>query len=132
MNWYIEAIKKYAVFSGRARRKEYWMFFLVNVLIAMVIGFFVGMARAIDQNSNTSLSTVFSCISSLYSLALFLPALGVSVRRLHDIGKSGWWFFIGFIPLIGFIWLLVLLGTDGQPGPNLYGPNPKEVVPSMP
>ena len=131
MSWYIEVIKKYAVFNGRARRKEYWMFVLVNFIIAIVLGILVGIATSMDRNSHTSLAPLFNCISSLYSLALLLPSLGVFVRRLHDIGKSGWWFFIGFIPLIGFIWLLVLMCTDGQPGPNQYGPNPKEVVPSI-
>jgi uncharacterized membrane protein YhaH (DUF805 family) len=132
MNWYFEVIKKYAVFSGRARRKEYWMFVLVNFVIAIGLGILVGIATSMDRNSHTSLATVFNCISSLYSLAILLPSLGVFVRRLHDIGKSGWWFFIGFIPLIGEIWLLVLMCTDGQPGSNQYGPNPKEVVPSIP
>ena len=132
MSWYIEVIKKYAVFSGRARRKEYWMFVLVNMIIAILIGILVGIATSSDANSNTKIAPVFNCISSLYSLAILLPSLGVFVRRLHDIGKSGWWFFIGFIPLIGEIWLLVLMCTDGQSGSNHYGPNPKEVVPSIP
>ena len=132
MSWYIEVIKKNAVFSGRARRKEYWMFVLVNMIIAILIGILVGIATSSDANSNTKIAPVFNCISSLYSLAILLPSLGVFVRRLHDIGKSGWWFFIGFIPLIGEIWLLVLMCTDGQSGSNQYGPNPKEVVPSIP
>ena len=132
MSWYIEVIKKYAVFSGRARRKEYWMFVLVNMIIAILIGILVGIATSSDANSNTKIAPVFNCISSLYSLAILLPSLGVFVRRLHDIGKSGWWVFIGFIPLIGEIWLLVLMCTDGQSGSNQYGPNPKEVVPSIP
>lgn len=114
--------------SGRARRKEYWMFYLVNIGIAIIIGLLAGIATSMDSNSQTNLIPIFNCISGLYSLAILLPSLAVFVRRLHDVGKSGWWFFISFIPLIGSIWLLVLMCTDSQPGPNQYGPNPKEVV----
>ncbi|MGD0879821.1 MAG: DUF805 domain-containing protein [Anaerolineales bacterium] len=127
MNWYLEVLKKYAVFSGRARRKKYWMFVLVNGSIALVIGVLAGITARIDANSNStsSISTVLSCISSIYSLAVVLPALAVGVRRLHDIGKSGWWLFISLIPLVGSLWLLVYAVTDSQPGDNQYGPNPK-------
>jgi uncharacterized membrane protein YhaH (DUF805 family) len=128
MNWYIDVLKKYAVFSGRARRKEYWMFFLFNFIIAVVIGIFSGIATAYDANSNTSIAPIITGISYLYSLAVLLPSLGVVIRRLHDLGKSGWWYFIAFIPLVGGIWLLVLMCTDGQVGVNQYGPNPKEVA----
>jgi len=126
MSWYMAVLKKYAVFSGRTRRKEYWYFFLVNVIIALVLGALSGIVAG---NSNSGSSTnVFSCISGLYSLAVLLPGLGVVVRRLHDIGKSGAWIFIGLIPLVGAIWLLVLMATDSQAGDNQYGPNPKMVA----
>ncbi len=127
MSWYVAVLKKYAVFSGRARRKEYWYFFLVNIIIAMVLGALTAIVGGSGQNSSSSnpLSLGLSCISSLYSLAVLLPGLGVVVRRLHDIGKGGAWIFIGLIPLIGGIWLLVLMATDSQPGDNQYGPNPK-------
>jgi len=123
MNWYITALKKYTVFSGRARRKEYWMFVLFNVIfsfVAVVLDFFLGQIMGRDGG--------VGLFSILYSLAITLPSLAVAVRRLHDIGKSGWWFFITFVPLVGSIWYLILLATDSQPGENEYGPNPKEFI----
>lgn len=112
MNWFLGVIQKYAVFSGRARRKEYWMFVLFNFIFAAA-------ASIIDSILGTYL------ISPLYSLAVFVPSLAVSVRRLHDIGKSGAWIFISLIPLAGPIWLLILLATEGNRGDNQYGPDPK-------
>ena len=83
MNWYLDVLKKYAVFSnGRSRRKEYWMFFLINIIIAIVLGFIEGIMGGPG------------IISSLYSLAVLLPEIGVSIRRLHDTNRSGWWLFI--------------------------------------
>jgi uncharacterized membrane protein YhaH (DUF805 family) len=108
MNWYVEVLKKYVVFSGRARRKEYWMFFLINMIIATV------------------LYLISNFLYNIYGLAVLIPGLAVSVRRLHDIDKSGWWLLVGLIPVIGWIWLIVLAATDSQPGQNQYGPNPKE------
>jgi uncharacterized membrane protein YhaH (DUF805 family) len=113
MNWYIGVLKNYAGFSGRARRKEYWMFILFNMIFALVLA-------AIDSVLGT-----YPVIYSLYCLAVFIPALAVLVRRLHDIGKSGAWFFILFIPIIGGIWLLVLLCTEGNHGTNIFGEDPK-------
>jgi uncharacterized membrane protein YhaH (DUF805 family) len=95
MNWYLEVLKKYAVFNGRARRKEYWMFFLFNTIIIVVVGFVEGLVGSPDV------------IVLLYSLATLIPGIAVSVRRLHDIGRSGWWLLIAFVPLIGAIVLLV-------------------------
>lgn len=120
MNYYIEAIKKYAVFTGRSRRSEYWYFVLFNFLAAIAIGI---VSVIINDRDNT--------LSRLYTLAMFLPALGVTIRRLHDIGKSGWWIFMVLIPLVGAIILIVWEATDGQLGSNKYGPNPKEVANSQ-
>lgn len=106
--------ENYANFEGRARRREYWMFALANCLIGIIWGVIMGI-----------LGLPQACVY-LPTLALFLPGLAVSVRRLHDIGKSGWWLLIAFIPLIGGIWLLILHAQDGQPGSNQYGENPKE------
>jgi uncharacterized membrane protein YhaH (DUF805 family) len=122
MSWYTAVLKKYAVFSGRARRKEYWMFVLFNVIFS----FAAIILDLVLFSKNNSQTRIFS---TLYSLAVLVPSIAVGVRRLHDIGKSGWWFFISLIPLIGSIWLLVLFVTDSQPGTNKYGPNPKETVP---
>ncbi|MBV7440351.1 DUF805 domain-containing protein [Weeksellaceae bacterium TAE3-ERU29] len=127
MNWYLKVLKQYADFNGRARRQEYWMFALINAIISVVLMALVGIAAGIGGEGGASLAILFYSLYGLYGLATFIPAIAVLVRRLHDIGKSGGWFFIGFIPLIGAIWLLVLLATDSQPGENEYGPNPKGV-----
>jgi uncharacterized membrane protein YhaH (DUF805 family) len=121
MSWYISVLKKYAVFSGRARRKEFWMFVLFNIIFSIV-------ATLLDRVLGTRVGEMGNgWISILYSLAVLIPSLAVAVRRLHDIGKSGWWLLISLIPLIGAIWLLILYIKDGQPGDNQYGPNPKGV-----
>ena len=113
MNWYIDVLKKYAVFNGRARRKEFWMFVLFNFLVTFAIAFIEGLFGSPGL------------LSSLYCLAVLLPSIGVSIRRLHDIGKSGWWCLISLVPIIGAIVYLVFLATDSNDGENLYGPNPK-------
>ncbi|MCX7548118.1 DUF805 domain-containing protein [Xanthomarina sp. F1114] len=123
MNWYLKVIKEhYADFSGRARRTEYWMFILFQIIFAIV-------ALILDGVLGMSLSSdlAYGWIYLIYILATFLPSLAVTVRRLHDIGKSGWWYFISIVPLIGSIWLLVLLCSDSEPGPNKWGNNPKEI-----
>ncbi len=114
MNWYLEVLKKYAVFSGRARRKEFWMFFLFNLIITFLLGFIEVLVGGPG------------IVGTLYGLALLIPSIAVSVRRLHDISHSGWWLLIGLIPLIGAIVLLVFMVQDGKPGQNQYGANPKE------
>ena len=118
MNWYMEVLKKYAVFSGRARRTEYWMFVLFNFIISMAIGF-IGRLLGAEH--------LMLGLSVVYSLVILLPGLAVLVRRLHDTGKSGGWFFICLVPLAGPIILLVFLASDSTPGDNQYGPNPKGV-----
>ncbi len=113
MEWYLSCLKEhYADFKGRARRKEYWMFTLCNAIAAIVVFFVAGLIGL----------PVLYC---LYGLAVFVPGLAVSVRRLHDTGKSGWWIFISLIPVIGCIWLLVLFCMDSQAGANEWGENPK-------
>jgi uncharacterized membrane protein YhaH (DUF805 family) len=120
MNWYLTVLKKYAVFSGRARRKEFWMFFLFDMIFTIV-------AAILDNILGTAIEDVgYGLIYILYSLAVLLPYLAVSVRRLHDVGKSGWFLLIALIPIVGAIWLLVLMCTDGTPGKNEYGANPKK------
>ena len=115
MNWYIAVLKKYAVFSGRAGRTEYWMFVLFNFIFSLAASL-IGVLTF----------GILYIVSIAYGIAVFVPALAVGVRRLHDIGKSGWYWFIILIPLAGPIWFLVLMCTDSQPGDNQYGPNPKE------
>ncbi|MBI1838180.1 MAG: DUF805 domain-containing protein [Flavobacteriia bacterium] len=119
MNWYLTVLKKYATFSGRARRKEYWMFVLFHIIFLIV-------AAILDSSFGTTLPNIpYGLIYILYSLFVFIPALAVTVRRLHDVNKSGWWIFISLIPLIGGIWLLVLQVTEGDSGSNEYGSDPK-------
>lgn len=114
MDWYLTVLKKYAVFTGRARRKEYWYFVLFNFLIALVLGFIDGLLGLHAEGSG------FGVLGGLYSLAVFVPSLAVGVRRLHDTGRSGWWLLIGFIPLIGALVLLFFMISDSQPGQNQY------------
>jgi uncharacterized membrane protein YhaH (DUF805 family) len=122
MNWYLKVLKQYADFSGRARRKEYWMFVLFNMIFAIV-------AMILDNVLGIAIEGIgYGPLYGLYILAMLIPGLAVAVRRLHDVGKSGWMFFIVLIPLIGAIWLLVLMVTDSQQGTNKWGQNPKEMT----
>lgn len=118
MNWYLEVLKKYADFSGRARRKEYWFFTLFNIIFSLpltLLDIWLGLA---DRSG-------WGPLGGIYTLAVFIPALAVLVRRLHDTGRSGWWFLIALVPCVGGIILLVYLVEDSHPGDNQYGPNPK-------
>tara|TARA_B110000238_G_scaffold139138_1_gene150051 strand:- start:165 stop:506 length:342 start_codon:yes stop_codon:yes gene_type:complete len=111
-----------AAFNGRARRKEYWMYTLFNMIFAVV-------AFILDSILGIGIEGIgYGPLYLIYSLVVFIPGLAVLVRRLHDVGKSGWMFFIVLIPLIGAIWLLVLMLTESNPGENKYGPNPKEAT----
>jgi uncharacterized membrane protein YhaH (DUF805 family) len=114
MNWYLDVLKnKYAVFTGRARRKEYWMFFLFNLLI----GLGIAIVEAIIGTGGI--------LGIVFSLAMLIPGIAVTVRRLHDTGRSGWWILISLVPVIGWIVLLVFMVLEGHPGDNEYGPDPK-------
>jgi uncharacterized membrane protein YhaH (DUF805 family) len=113
MGWYLAVLKKYAVFTGRARRKEFWMFYLFYFIIVVVLCV-IEMTLGIPY-----------ILSGLYSLAVLIPSIAVTVRRLHDTGRSGWWWWILLVPIIGPIVLLVFMVLDSQPGDNEYGPNPK-------
>jgi len=119
MQWYLDVLKKYAVFSGRARRKEFWMFVLFNFIAAVLAGILDNILHTTYSNQSTGI------ISTLYSLAVLLPGLGVAIRRMHDIGKSGWWILVSLIPVAGIIWYIVLTATEGQHGDNQYGADPK-------
>lgn len=118
MKWFLKALNDYATFRGRARRKEYWYFVLFNILfgiVAMIIDRMLGLSYGLYG---------YGPIYGLYSLALIIPSLAVSVRRLHDVGRSGWMLLVALIPLIGFFWLLFLFVTEGDAGTNDFGPNP--------
>ena len=116
MSWYLEVLKKYAVFEGRARRKEYWFFILFDSIF-MVWSLLIGLVL-FGVEGGTGLFI-------LYNLARLIPAIAVSVRRLHDTGRSGWSALLPLIPLVGSIIFLVFMLEDGTPGENQYGPNPK-------
>lgn len=111
MEYFIGAFKKFADFSGRARRKEYWMFFLFYIIFSIVV-------NVIDVVIGTFI------FSAIFSLALLIPSISIAVRRLHDTGRSGWWLLIGLLPLIGLIVLIVFFVQDSHEE-NEYGPNPK-------
>jgi uncharacterized membrane protein YhaH (DUF805 family) len=113
MNWYLKVLSNYVGFKGRARRTEYWMFVLFSLIVSIILTIV------------EAILGVSSVLTGLYSLAVLLPTLAVSVRRLHDTGRSGWWLLIGLIPLIGGIILLVFSCMDSDPNENQYGPNPK-------
>ncbi len=120
MYWYLQVLKNYAGFSGRARRKEYWMFALFNLIFLIV-------AMILDNVLGTTIEDLpYGLFYFLYALVVLIPSLAVAVRRLHDVGKSGWMILISLIPIVGGIWLLVLMLTDSNPGENEYGVNPKD------
>lgn len=134
----VTCFRKYTTFKGRARRSEFWFFTLFIYLVEYGFGMlssFIGNIFLTSMAMSGSLETLtgpyiaLSVIGLVLSLALFLPSLAVTWRRLHDIGKSGAWFFIGLVPLVGWILLLVWFCRDSQPGPNRFGPNPKEWTP---
>lgn len=162
MKWFLKCWRQYADFSSRARRKEYWMFYLFNVLIIFflnLIDHLIGVNFIKDmanlgkevvketadfegvvepnviesyQNFTTSYLDIiagsgYGILSYIYALAIIIPIIAVSVRRLHDIGKSGWMYLVFLIPIAGPIWLLVLLCTNSQPGANKWGDNPKQL-----
>ena len=121
MNWYLKVVRQYADFTGRARRKEYWMFGLFHFLFTIL-------AIILDNVLDLAFpGTIYGPLYCLYAIALFLPTLGVMVRRLHDLDKSGWMMLITLIPIIGSIWMLVLLASEGDSGSNEYGSDPKQM-----
>ncbi|MBB1292097.1 MULTISPECIES: DUF805 domain-containing protein [unclassified Pseudoalteromonas] len=115
MEHYMNALRSYADFSGRSRRKAYWMFVLFNTIFSIV-------CNAVDS----LLGTMF--IGTIYSLALLIPGLSAGARRLHDTNRSGWWQLLWLVPVIGWIVLIVFYAQNSQEGENDHGPNPKEVA----
>ena len=120
MKWFLKVLQQYSDFDGRARRKEFWIFMLFNWMFGAV-------ASTLDIVLGFSWGFFF-LLNGLYSIVLFIPSLAVAVRRLHDIGKSGWMLLILLIPVVGGIWMLVLLLREGNSFENEYGPNPKGVI----
>ncbi|TSA86066.1 DUF805 domain-containing protein [Deinococcus detaillensis] len=124
MNEFLGVFKKYATFTGRARRREYWMFQLFYTLFAFL---FVGLDVAINLSLGTYTNDGqgYTVLTAIYGIALYIPVLALGFRRLHDAGYSAWWLFIGLIPLVGGIVLFVFTLQDSQPGSNKWGDNPK-------
>lgn len=119
MSWYLQVMRKYAVFSGRARRKEYWMFFLFNFIVAFALGLVLGIIGVV-LGMGAKLGNI---ASPIYGLAVLVPGIAVAVRRMHDVGRSGWWV---LVPVANIVFLFL----DSQPGENEYGPNPKTAEPA--
>lgn len=122
MKWFLMAVKKYATFSGRAQRAEYWYYTLFYILIYLGLSAIDSLTGTYDAGAGMGL------LSGIMGLALIIPTLAVSIRRLHDTGRSGWWLLIGLIPLVGAIVFLVFTVQDSTVGDNEYGPNPKGVA----
>ena len=120
MNWYLEVLKKYDVFSGRARRKEYWYFVLFGTLISIVLMISDGIIGTFNP------AVGIGMLGGIYTLATLLPSIAVMVRRLHDTNHSGWWAWIVFIPIVGFIVLMIFLASNSKPEENQYGISPKK------
>jgi uncharacterized membrane protein YhaH (DUF805 family) len=118
MNWYFAVLKKYADFNGRAGRAEFWMFTLISTIVSVILYFIDG---GIMPSSNVRV------LNTLYSLAVLVPSLAVSVRRLHDTGRSGWWTLVNVIPILGQLVYLVFLVQDSQ-GANQYGSSSKMAI----
>lgn len=112
MEWYLTVLKRYSDFSGRSRRKEYWMFILINALVGFVIGIVDGL-----------LGTLI--LTGIYYLVVLLPTVAVSIRRLHDTGRPGWWILVSFVPIVGWIAIVYLTVQDSDVGENAYGPSVK-------
>lgn len=125
INNYTNVLKKYVEFSGRARRREYWLFYLANILLGVAGGILMLIAFALGA---AGLASFLYILLVLYSLATLLPGLALTVRRLHDTGRDWPWIFIIFVPLIGGIWFLVLMIIEGEAGDNTYGPDPKKIA----
>jgi len=132
MHWMLMPLRRYAEFSGRSRRKEYWMFVLLNLLLAFAVWGLLGLTYALGM-SETAMMTIMMPVFILYGLAglaLIIPGLAVTIRRLHDTDRSGWNILLGLIPLVGAIVLLVFYVTEGTRGPNRFGPDPKAGEPA--
>ena len=110
--WKRVVLERFAQFSGRAGRAEYWWFVLASAIVGIVLAL---LGRV---------TVVFAIVYAVYALAVLIPTIAVSIRRLHDVDRTGWWLLIGLIPLVGAIVLIIFHATAGNPAPNAYGPTP--------
>jgi len=118
MSWFLKALKNYAGFSGRSRRKEYWFFILFYMIIFMVVAFLDGLLGTFSAESGIGV------LSGIFILGMIIPNIAVTIRRLHDTDRSGWWILIAFVPFVGGIVLIVFMVMGGTQGSNQYGPDP--------
>ena len=130
MRYYLEALKKYAVFHGRAHRAEFWWFVLFNAIFSYALNVTFGASVGVPEESISSASPQ-AVLPAIYGLAMFLPAIGVSIRRLHDTNRSGWWLLIAFFPIVGGIILIVFYAQAGDAGENQFGADPKAAPPGL-
>ena len=122
MEWYLKVMRdNYANFNGRARRKEYWMFTLFFLLFALLAGFVIGILSAVGE----TVAMIAIILAVVWYLAHLVPSLAVTVRRLHDTGKSGWFYLLAIIPYIGSLIIFIFTVIEGDKGDNKYGPDPK-------
>jgi uncharacterized membrane protein YhaH (DUF805 family) len=128
MDWMLMPFYRYAEFSGRSRRKEYWMFVLMQWLVAAAVGLLVILLNVTTSTESLMMAALKPVLglAGLFALACFIPGLALTVRRLHDTGRSGWNLFWGLVPLVGGFILLYFYVSDGDPGPNRFGEDPKE------
>lgn len=122
MEWMLMPLKRYADFQGRSRRKEYWMFFLGYLIVAVLLGVIGGVFGSAGEGA----SGLFLVLFGIFVLAIFIPALAVQVRRFHDQDRSGWFVLLNFIPYVGGLIVLVFMVLEGTRGPNRFGPDPKD------
>lgn len=120
MNWYLAVLKKYAEFGGRAQRAEYWYFALFNLIFSVVLGIIDGVVGL-----GVGPEGAIGLLGLVYALAVLIPGIAVTIRRLHDTSRSGWWLLIAFIPFIGAIVILIFMVLDSEAGENQWGPSPK-------
>jgi uncharacterized membrane protein YhaH (DUF805 family) len=120
MEWMLMPLKRYADFSGRSRRKEYWMFVLGIIIAAVLLGIIEGVV-----GMSGMVGGVYGPLTTLLLLGIIVPSIAVQVRRFHDQDKSGWFVLLGFIPFVGGLIVLVFMCLEGTRGPNQYGPDPK-------
>lgn len=120
MDWMLMPLRRYAEFSGRSRRKEYWMFFLLQLIVYVVLSVIEGALGLTGM-----IAGAYGPLTALFALGFLIPGIAVGIRRLHDTDRSGWWLLLAFVPLVGAIVLLVFFVMDGTNGPNRFGPDPK-------
>ena len=121
MDWMLMPLRRYAEFSGRSQRKEYWMFVLFQIIVVVVLGIVEGALGLTGM-----VAGVYGPLTALFLLAVLIPGIAVGIRRLHDTDRSGWWILLSFVPIIGAIVLIVFFVMDGTRGPNRFGPDPKD------